>query len=157
MDDEVHFDAFISVLRQLSGVGLPIVVSTRPRTRRWLDERHVQIPPGISFLKPLGFLDYVRLELDARCTLSDSGTITEESNILRVPALNLREAHERPEGMEEAVVITTGLRPRHRGGKLPGRLTDSRSEMVVSARLVTRVTSESRRDAGEWMIGRRSV
>jgi UDP-N-acetylglucosamine 2-epimerase (non-hydrolysing) len=111
VDNEQHFDAFISVLRQLSGTGLPIVVSTHPRTRKWLDERHVQVPPGVSFLKPLGFLDYVQLELNARCTMSDSGTITEESNILGFPALNVREAHERPEGMEETAVIMTGLRP----------------------------------------------
>src|SRR5450830_344364 len=111
VDDEAHFDAIIAILRQLSGSGQPIVVSTHPRTRKWLDERHVQVPPGVSFLKPLGFLDYVRLELDAQCTLSDSGTITEESNILGFPALNLRETHERPEGMEEAAVIMTGLRP----------------------------------------------
>jgi UDP-N-acetylglucosamine 2-epimerase len=110
VDDEAQFEAFISVVRHLSSLERPIVVSTHPRTRRWLDERHVQVPPGVSFLKPLGFLDYVQLELNAKCTLSDSGTITEESNILGFPALNLREAHERPEGMEEAAVIMTGLR-----------------------------------------------
>jgi len=110
VDDEAHFDAFIAVLRDLSSLERPIVMSTHPRTRKWLDERHVQVPPGVSFLKPLGFLDYVQLELNARCTLSDSGTITEESNILGFPALNLREAHERPEGMEETAVIMTGLR-----------------------------------------------
>jgi UDP-N-acetylglucosamine 2-epimerase (non-hydrolysing) len=111
VDDQAHFDAFVAVLRQLSGTGLPVVVSTHPRTRKWLDERAVPVPPGVSFLKPLGFLDYVQLELNARCTLSDSGTITEESNILGFPALNLREAHERPEGMEETAVIMTGWRP----------------------------------------------
>jgi UDP-N-acetylglucosamine 2-epimerase (non-hydrolysing) len=111
VDDEAHFDAFIAILRRLSNLERPVVVSTHPRTRKWLDERHVQVPPGVSFLKPLGFPDYVQLELHARCTLSDSGTITEESNILGFPALNLREAHERPEGMEEAAVIMTGLRP----------------------------------------------
>jgi len=111
VDDEAHFEAFIAVLRQLGSLGLPVVVSTHPRTRTWLDERQVEVPPGVTFLKPLGFLDYVQLELNARCTLSDSGTITEESNILGFPALNLREAHERPEGMEEAAVIMTGLRP----------------------------------------------
>lgn len=110
VDDEAHFDAFIAVLCRLSSAGLPIVVSTHPRTRKRLDERHVEVPSGVSFHKPLGFLDYVQLELNARCTLSDSGTITEESNILGFPALNLREAHERPEGMEEAAVIMTGLR-----------------------------------------------
>jgi UDP-N-acetylglucosamine 2-epimerase (non-hydrolysing) len=111
VDDQAHFDGFVAVLRQLSGTGLPVVVSTHPRTRKWLDERHVQVPSGVSFLRPLGFLDYVQLELNARCTLSDSGTITEESNILGFPALNLREAHERPEGMEETAVIMTGWRP----------------------------------------------
>ncbi|MFA4932320.1 MAG: UDP-N-acetylglucosamine 2-epimerase (non-hydrolyzing) [Caldisericia bacterium] len=111
VDDETHFNAIIAILDKLSGSGRPIVVSTHPRTRKWLDERHVQVPPGVSFLKPLGFLDYVHLELNALCTLSDSGTITEESNILGFPALSLRETHERPEGMEEAAVIMTGLRP----------------------------------------------
>jgi len=111
VDDQAHFDAIISILHRLGGSGRPVVVSTHPRTRKWLDERHILVPPGVSFLKPLGFLDYVRLQLDARCTLSDSGTITEESNILGFPALNLRETHERPEGMEETAVIMTGLRP----------------------------------------------
>jgi UDP-N-acetylglucosamine 2-epimerase (non-hydrolysing) len=111
VDDQAHFDAIISILRRLGELGRSVVVSTHPRTRKWLDERHVQVPSNVSFLKPLGFLDYVQLELNARCTLSDSGTITEESNILGFPALNLREAHERPEGMEEAAVIMAGLRP----------------------------------------------
>ncbi|MDA9570431.1 UDP-N-acetylglucosamine 2-epimerase (non-hydrolyzing) [Gammaproteobacteria bacterium] len=110
IDNEKNFLNLINILNTLAeDYKIPLIVSTHPRTRQRIKNSQLTFHPLIKLLKPLGFIDYVHLQMKAKAVISDSGTITEESSILNFPALNIRETHERPEGMEEASVIMTGM------------------------------------------------
>ena len=112
VSSEKNFKGLIESLNQIaSKYKIPIIVSTHPRTRNMIDKMKIEVQPEIQFLKPLGFHDYNALQMRSYAVLSDSGTISEESSILNFRALNIREAHERPEAMEEASVMMVGLRP----------------------------------------------
>jgi UDP-N-acetylglucosamine 2-epimerase (non-hydrolysing) len=112
INNESNFTGLITSLNLIAEVyNYPIIVSTHPRTRKMIDAKGIVLHKNIQLLKPLGFSDYNALQMNAKAVLSDSGTISEESSILNFPALNIRQAHERPEAMEEASVMMVGLNP----------------------------------------------
>jgi UDP-N-acetylglucosamine 2-epimerase (non-hydrolysing) len=112
INDEAHFLQLIATLNMLAtDYQMPVIVSTHPRTQKMLTAKAIKVDPLVRFLKPLGFSDYIHLQQHARVVLSDSGTINEEASILGLNALNIRDAHERPEAMEETSTMLVNLNP----------------------------------------------
>ncbi|MBM9577286.1 UDP-N-acetylglucosamine 2-epimerase (non-hydrolyzing) [Leptospira sp. 201903070] len=147
-----------SLLESLNAIcqeyGYPVIVSTHPRTKKRLENfSDLRMNPLIVFLKPFGFLDYVRLQMSAFCILSDSGTITEEASLLNLPAITIRNAHERPEGMDVGTLIMSGLKKeriidsiqivtaQHRSGDSKKRVVEDYPAGIVSQKIVSIVQS----------------
>jgi UDP-N-acetylglucosamine 2-epimerase (non-hydrolysing) len=126
----------------------PIIVSTHPRTRHMIEKKKIAMRPEVQFLKPLGFNDYNALQMNSYAVLSDSGTISEESSILNFPALNIREAHERPEAMEEASVMMVGLSP----VRIMQGLTQLETQLRGDKRNFRKVADYSMPNVSEKMI-----
>lgn len=136
VDSEKSLKIISEIFTEISArYNYPIILSTHPRTQKRLDAYGIILNENVRSLKPLGFLDYVKLQTNAFCVISDSGTITEEASIMNFPALNMREVHERPEGMEEAVVIMTGLNKQRVLESIPVAVNQQRGE-VRSIKLV---------------------
>lgn len=156
-EENIASENFIKLIEIMNWLAktykLPIIVSTHPRTRKMIDGKSVKLHSLVKLMKPMGFLDYNFLQMNAKAVLSDSGTISEESSILNFPALNIREAHERPEAMEEASVMLTGfnldriqqalniLENQVRGEKRTLRLVQDYSMPNVSEKIVRIIVS----------------
>ena len=149
ISSERNFKNLIDSLNQLSSnFKLPIIVSTHPRTRNKLNQLNLETDPLIQFMEPLGFIDYNALQKNASVVLSDSGTISEESSILNFKALNIREAHERPEAMEEASVMMVGLRSE----SILRAVSELRSQLVGSERSFNLVSDYSKPNVSSKIV-----
>jgi UDP-N-acetylglucosamine 2-epimerase (non-hydrolysing) len=149
INSEKNFKGLIDSLNAIAEkYNLPIIVSTHPRTRNMIEAKKVEVRPEIQFLKPLGFNDYNALQMNSFAVLSDSGTISEESSILNFPALNIREAHERPEAMEEASVMMVGLNPE----RILQGLTQLKSQQRREQRNFRRVADYSMPNVSEKVV-----
>tara|TARA_B110000003_G_C16648766_1_gene533248 strand:- start:1106 stop:2254 length:1149 start_codon:yes stop_codon:yes gene_type:complete len=154
IDSKNNFSKLVSLLNAVATkYNLPVVVSTHPRTQKRIDNESVKLHKNIRLLKPLGYKDYNKLQVSSKAVLSDSGTINEESSIMNFPALNIRESHERPEGMEEASVMMVGLEidtvmqalnlleSQYRGNKRQLRIVTDYSMLNVSDKVVRLIYS----------------
>jgi len=149
INSEKNFKGLIESLNLIADTyHFPIIVSTHPRTRKMIEAKNVEVRPEIQFLKPLGFNDYNALQMNSYAVLSDSGTISEESSILNFPALNIREAHERPEAMEEASVMMVGLHP----GRIMQGLLQLKTQQRGEARNFRRVADYSMPNVSEKVV-----
>jgi len=149
VDSDVNFLKLTDSLNLIAETyNIPVIVSTHPRTQKRIKALGIKFHSLIQLLKPLGFQDYNKLQISAKVVLSDSGTINEESSILNFPALNLREAHERPEGMEEAAVILTGLRSE----RIMQGLAILESQPRDSERLIRQVYDYSMPNVSDKMV-----
>lgn len=149
IESERNFAGLVETLNALAArYDMPVVVSTHPRTRKRMDASGVVLDSRIQLLKPLGFSDYVRLQQEAKVVLSDSGTINEEASILNLRALNLRDAHERPEGMEETAVMMVGTNPE----RVMQALAVLESQSVGETRLLRQVADYSMPNVSEKVV-----
>lgn len=149
INSEKNFHGLMDSLNAIAEkFGYPIIVSTHPRTRNMIDKKKVEVRPEIQFLKPLGFHDYNALQMRSYAVLSDSGTISEESSILNFRALNIRDAHERPEAMEEAAVMMVGMSPE----RILQGLTQLQQQKTGKERNYRQVSDYSMPNVSEKMI-----
>jgi UDP-N-acetyl-L-fucosamine synthase len=149
INSEENFNGLIQSLNIIAEkYNFPIIVSTHPRTRKMIESKKVAVRPEVQFLKPLGFIDYNALQMHSFAVLSDSGTISEESSILNFRALNIRQAHERPEAMEEASVMMVGLSPE----RILQGLTQLQYQQKGEQRNFRRVSDYSMPNVSEKMV-----
>ena len=149
IESDRNFAGLVETLNTVAAhYDMPVVVSTHPRTRKRIDALRNTLDARVQLLKPLGFSDYVRLQQDAKAVLSDSGTINEEASILNFRALNLRDAHERPEGMEEAAVMMVGMHPE----RVMQGLAVLESQPTGSERLLRQVADYSMPNVSEKIV-----